>query len=267
MTLKEIARQCETSVSTVSRVLNNNSPSCASEELKNRIWQVAQSMAYTPNAHARNLKKGLGQTQPIQIAVVLARIHALEDDPFFSELYRCIEIELCAQGCLLTAHSLGLLPEISVDKNKPDGIIILGRCSAALLQDLRRITHNLVCISRNPLDFQVDEVVCSGQKAARMALEYLIALGHRKIAYIGDCSYEERYTGYCETLIDHHLPLDYHAVFPTNQTQAAGFAAMNKLLQKTDISAVLCANDATAIGSPRGTGRLTPTPQDLAHFH
>ena len=94
-------------------------------------------------------------------------------------------------------------------------------------------------------------MVCDGAKAAAMAVEHLLELGHRKIAYIGDCSYESRYVGYCESLIRHNLPLNYRVIFPTDQSEEAGFQAMEKLLAGDEVTAVLCANDISAVGALR----------------
>lgn len=58
MSLKKIAEMVGTSVSTVSRVLNNSYTTCASEELKKKIWEAAHEIRYVPNASARNLKMG-----------------------------------------------------------------------------------------------------------------------------------------------------------------------------------------------------------------
>lgn len=58
MSLKEIAKRAGTSVSTVSRVLNNENYKCSDAELEKRIWQAAQELRYLPNAAARALQKG-----------------------------------------------------------------------------------------------------------------------------------------------------------------------------------------------------------------
>ena len=58
MSLKEIARRAGTSVSTVSRVLNNENYKCSDPELAKRIWQAAKELSYLPNAAARALQKG-----------------------------------------------------------------------------------------------------------------------------------------------------------------------------------------------------------------
>ena len=64
MTLKEIARQANVSVSTVSRVINQKNTKAASPEVQERIWKIVRKSGYTPNATARSLK--LGQKAQIQ---------------------------------------------------------------------------------------------------------------------------------------------------------------------------------------------------------
>ena len=58
MTLKEIARQANVSVSTVSRVINQKNTKAASPEVQERIWKLVRKSGYTPNATARSLKLG-----------------------------------------------------------------------------------------------------------------------------------------------------------------------------------------------------------------
>ena len=92
-------------------------------------------------------------------------------------------------------------------------------------------------------------VICSGTTAAVTAMNYLISLGHKKIAYIGDCSYEARYIGYYQSLISHNLPLDYSNIYPTSQTREEGMKTMELILQREELpSAIFCANDSTALG-------------------
>ncbi len=248
MTLKAIAQAAGVSVSTVSRVLNDKGGACASEEVRVRVWTAARTLGYRPNDHARRLRAGgEGVDERPRVAVVLARIRDLTDDPFFSELTRSVEIELLRQGAHLTEilYAPGTLPAFDA----PDALLVLGRCSQALLAKLKQVTGNLVGIWRNPQNFDVDEVVCDGEKAAALATERLIELKHKKIAYIGDCSYERRYVGYCQTLMGHNLPLDYNLVAPTDQTRKAGAEAMRRIMEGGEATAVLCANDITAVGA------------------
>lgn len=247
MSLKKIASLVGTSPSTVSRVLNNTSSTCASKELQEKIWKAARDTGYCPNESARQLRKNTKMTQNVShISVVLARITNLDEDPFFYELFHNLEIELFQQGTLIDQV---IYAEESLTYNlSSDGVIILGRCSQKLLDHILQQTKNVVGIWRNSMNFNVDEVVCDGKRAAELAMKHLLALGHKSIAYIGDCSFESRYIGYCDMLIKNDIPMNYNLIKQTDQTAASGYLAVSQLLtQEIPFSAIFCANDITAI--------------------
>lgn len=239
-----------TSVSTVSRVLNNTSSSCASKELQDKIWATAREIGYQPNEAARALKKSSRSTAAPHISVVMARVTA-EEDPFFSEILRNLEIELLKQRAVMD-HIIHADDFVRNNLSDSSGVIILGRCSPALLEKIQAQNKNIVGIWRNPMNFNIDEVICDGKKAAELALDYLLSLGHRQIAYIGDCSYESRYVGFCDTLFRNNIPLDYNLIKQTDQTHEETERAFRELIEKkksgeTDFSAIFCANDYSAI--------------------
>lgn len=251
MSLKEIAKMAGVSVSTVSRVLNNKDYNCASEEVKDKIWEAAQKIHYVPDENARNLKKGHMTQKNIhkrKLTVILGRYESIEQDPFFSELFRYVNQEIFANGCVI-GNMITAKEMLEQGMPKSDGYIILGRSSEHLLKELKKRSRNIVAVDRNPTSFEIDEVVCDGREAAIKAMEYLLGKGHKNIAYIGDCSYETRFVGYCNALMQRKLPLDYSYIYATQQTKQGGYEAMKKLLQTTDVAAVLCANDATALGA------------------
>lgn len=248
MSLKKIAEMVGVSPSTVSRVLNNTVPTCASTELKERIWEAAHTLQYVPNTEARNLKMGKRETvKSYRIAVILTRFGFLDKDPFFRELFQSIEEALLTQSCVLQMVSNAGDVDFSA-LEKTDGIIVLGRCSDDFLARLKHYTRNIVGVDRNPTDYKMDEIICNGKTAAVKAMEYLLSLGHQKIGYIGDCSFEARYVGYCETLIKQNIPINYHYIQSTDQTYESGYQAMLELL-KQDMTAVFCANDISALGA------------------
>lgn len=248
MSLKKIAEMVGVSPSTVSRVLNNTVSTCASPELKEKIWEAAHNLNYVPNTSARNLKTGRQSENPnYKIAVILSRFHSLDIDPFFRELFRSIEEALFSHSCILHSVSNSEQTDLS-SLEAVDGVIVLGRCSDDFLNRIKKYTRNIVGVDRNPTDYKIDEIICNGKTAAIKAMEYLLALGHQKIGYIGDCSSESRYVGYCETLINRSISLNYHYIRSTDQTFDGGFLAMQALLLQ-DITAVFCANDITALGA------------------
>ncbi len=253
MSLKKIASLAGCSTSTVSRVLNNTSQTAASDELRDKIWEIAREINYIPNESARSLKKqpDSNQAKIIKICVVLARVASLTDDPFFYEMFRDIEDDLFKYNAHIDRiiHTDETLKD---DLKNMDGVIILGRCSDKMIKHIKKFTSNIIGIWRNPMNFSIDEVVCDGHKAATLAMEHLLELGHRSIAYIGDCSYESRYVGYCDTLIKHNIPLDFDMIKQTNQgvveaNKAIKSLIKDKLANKVDFTAILCANDITAV--------------------
>lgn len=258
MSLKEIAKKSGASLSTVSRVLNHPGYTCRDKELQARIWKAAEELEYIPNLAAQQLKSGQNEEKAQRrIDVFLTRFQTLEEDLFFKELYEILRETLLQRQCVL--HRLLTLPDmISHAKNLsparrsetgPDGLIMLGKCPPELLPFLKKQYQNLVGIDRNPTSFDYDEVFCDGSLAAETAMDYLISLGHRQIAYIGDCSYEARYVGYHQSLMAHKLPLNYSNVYPTSQTRQEGRQMMNLILEKQERpTAIFCANDSTALG-------------------
>lgn len=190
MSLKEIAHRAGTSVSTVSRVLNQPDYKCKNPELEARIWAAAQEISYTPNTAAQTLKSGAPQikTTPLTFDIFLTRFPSLSQDLFFSELFESLKKELLRQQCV--PGKFLTLPEVtsmlkekssfSVTDTHADGIILLGKCPAELISTLQNHYHNIVGIDRNPTNFDYDEVICSGTTAAVTAMNYLISLGHKK---------------------------------------------------------------------------------------
>ncbi len=268
MSIKEIAEKAGVSAATVFRVLNNPNYKCSSPEVRDRIWKAAIALNYTPNTAARNLKMGIQNTEKkvYYIGVLMTRMEKATTDPFFNELLRVIESEIHKQIAILT--KVWYMPLFSSDKKcrrenldqiidgmyeetdqKCDGLIIIGKCNKEALKKLNQKYKSVVSVNRNSTNYEVDEVLCDGQKVAMMAVEYLISLGHRSIGYVGDCYNEARYRGYLEALHKHDMEPEAAYILQTGQTEAEGYEAMQKFLQSDDRpTGIYCANDITAIG-------------------
>lgn len=255
MSLKKIAELAGTSVATVSRVLNDTSRKCNDAELKERILNAATEIGYVPNVAAKNLKSGVGNSQkPFVVDILLTRFNSLNSDYFFKELYESIREEMLRKNCVfgrfLNLPDIQSLDDKTSFSKKNTGLIILGKCPKEVVAELKKKYSYMVGVDRNPTDYEYDEIVCSGTSAAVMAMDYLISLGHRKIAYIGDCTYETRYIGYYQALINNNIPLDYNYVYPSDQTKEGGYNAYLSILEKDNLpTAIFCANDAAAIGT------------------
>jgi DNA-binding LacI/PurR family transcriptional regulator len=99
-----------------------------------------------------------------------------------------------------------------------------------------------------------DQVVADNQGGAQMAVEHLIGLGHRRIAYVrgaaGTPSSLKRFAGYQQALGRAALPLDEALVVMGDYTHQGGRGAMGQLLSLPQPpTAVFCANDLSALGA------------------
>lgn len=268
MSIRKIAEKTGVSPATVSRVLNNPDYKCAKPGMREKIWKVAMKLNYTPNEAARNLKKG--NSKQLQnnyyIDVLMTRMDGVHSDPFFEELLRVVESQIHENACILshvwykslfsddskckkTDIDLILREMLQDEENQRDGLILIGRCNTSVIKILKRYYKNIVSVNRNSTNYEIDEVLCDGKKIASMAAEYLVDLGHKKIAYVGKCHSEARYQGYLEILRKHQIDFYPEYVLETKQTEAEGYQVMKGFLQLEDPpTGIYCANDITAVG-------------------
>ena len=267
MSIKKIAEKVGVSPSTVSRVLNNPSYRCSSEELRQAIWQTAIDMNYTPNEAARRLKQGKGRQseKTFYINVLLTHTDELAMDPFFRELLDCVETEIHSRFCVLSKVWINSLfsddaniGKVSLSRvigemyseteGRADALIIIGRCHPDALLLWKKRYRSVVSINRNPTGGIVDEITCDGSRVASLAVDYLIRLGHTRIAYVGECRGEARYRGFVRSLKEHGLPVNSDYVFDRQRawTEANSLVRLMTSMEESP-TGIYCANDITAV--------------------
>lgn len=169
MTLKEIAKEAGVSISTVSRIINGNSPNAASKEMQDKIWSIARAGGYVPNTSAQALRqKPESYAKHPAIACIYARSQDAQNDAFFSALTRSIEQEALKEG-----------------------YIVKYSFSAYNIHNPATYSQ-IIYTGLNPLDADYDQVICAGNAVASDAVKHLISLGHKKIGYIGETKNEIR---------------------------------------------------------------------------
>ena len=165
MTLKEIAQKAGVSVSTVSRVINNNNSKAASKEVQERIWQIVRETGYTPNLSAKSLQKGT--SAPINthsLACLFARTPDSPNDPFFSSLARSVETAAYQQNYLVkssfTAFDLDK-PGASPMLMDPsiNGVAVLGRIDKAGLKTLKQYFRYVAYTGLNEINAKYDQIL------------------------------------------------------------------------------------------------------------
>ena len=269
--IKDIARVANVSHSTVSRALRNSS--LVKPETAELIQRIAQESGYRASAVARSLVTSRTQT----VGVVVTTI----SDPFAAEIVGGIEEAANDHGYSVVLANSNADPEREVkmvrsfEERRLDGIIVsASRVGAVYVPMLSQMRVPIVLVnSHHPSEF-VHSVMIANIEASREVTRYLIDLGHRRIAYIGDQfgyqSDTERFGGYRAALNEADFAFQPELVVHGNGKPDGGETAMQKLMALTERpSAVFCYNDMTALGALRvirSRGLCVPEDISLAGF-
>ncbi|MBP2001245.1 LacI family transcriptional regulator [Paenibacillus shirakamiensis] len=249
-TIKDVARQAQVSIATVSRVLNNLTG--YSEETKVKVLQVIKEMGYQPNAIARGLINKRTQT--------LAVIFPCVSNSFSAEVLHGIEevahrhqhsVIVCntSDDGKRTLNYLQVLREKQVD-----GIIF----ASEVLQDsyyeaLQAMKVPVVLIATETDKPHIPYVKVNDKQASYDAVNYLITHGHRHIAMMGGTKDDlvagvPRVEGYKQALADHHLPYREEWIVHADFQFDSGCTAMEQLLTRPrDYTAIFAASDEMAV--------------------
>lgn len=181
-TIKEIAKQANTSTATVSRVLrNSNYP--VREELRQRVLDAAKEIQYTPNLIGRYLKNGTSH----EIGVIVPTI----TNPYYSLLILGIESVLERnQYSMLLCNSFRneAKEQTYVDllmQKQVQGIIIASIAkNHDYLHDLISRGLELVTFDQDVSDLDCTKIIVDYEKGAYLAVQHLFAMGHEKIGFM-----------------------------------------------------------------------------------
>jgi DNA-binding LacI/PurR family transcriptional regulator len=267
-TIKDIAKRTGVSHSTVSRALHNNS--LISPETAERIQKVAREMGYQPSAAARSLKTNRTQV----LGVIVSSIA----DPFFGEILNGIEVRAQELGYSLfiaaSQHDPQKEREIvqTMMEQRTDGVII---CSSSFNADQadQLLTHGFPVVVVNNqagerFDYSIYHDDISGSK---QITEYLISLGHQRIAYLGNQQSGQttldRLSGYKQALkeagININESLIHHVMGGDPALGAESTAYFLRMTNKP--TAIVCFNDTLAIGVLKGCQEMgVVIPGDLS---
>jgi LacI family transcriptional regulator len=253
-TIVDIARAAGVSKSTVSLVLRG-SPQVKGET-RDRIERVIDQLGYVYNRGAANLRRATSSF----VGMVISDL----TNPFFCELAVGIEDRLYQRGFVpilantnedrdRQAHVLQSMREHGVA-----GIIMSPArgTDAWALANLPVRTMPTVITMRRILGSPLPYVGPDNTAGARRAVEHLIGLGHRRIAFLGGYStmttQVERITGYREALVSAGIAFDPDLICEAMPTRQGGREAVIAALgHPRTPTAVLCYNDIVAMGATR----------------
>jgi len=255
--LKDIANKAGISISTVSRVLNQDRDRPAGKKTSEKIWAIASEMGYQPNINARNLVTGETWNQQKKVGCIYSVDTDINNNPYFS----CIGIGIQRE---VDKHGLNLsyaLPENSLDmeslktlkqKYPVDGMIVIGEIQEEKMEFLIQVYDNLVYAGVSSSQSGINQVTCDGRNSIIEAYRYLNSMGHTAIGFAGLtlCKGQEdyRFQAYMECV--NTDPKAKPVVIQTLLRTSKAYLE-SRLFFKTshkNISALICANDAIAFG-------------------
>ncbi|MBD5515557.1 MAG: LacI family transcriptional regulator [Lachnospiraceae bacterium] len=262
-TIKDIAKQCGVGISTVSRAINNHPD--INPETRKMIMKVIEETGFIPNNSARNLKR----TDAKCIAVLVKGI----TNPFFSNMIQIIEEETQRNRYALVlrhveAHEDEVDVALELEKEKRlRGIVFLGG----------RFTHSEEKIGKLNVPFifstigvdisdqigrvEFSNIAVDDKLESKRMTEYLLELGHRRIAFVTERQEESigrrRIEGYRTAFADRGLEVREELVCYVQDeldhfSMENGYITTRKLLESNEkVTAIYAASDSLAIGACR----------------
>lgn len=258
MTIKDIARACGVSVSTVSRVLNNRPD--VSDDVRGKVLRAVEDSGYIPNNSARDLVRSRSDA----IGVIVRGMGNL----FFADMLKTVSREIETSGYTMVLHFIDSDADevkagaILEREKKLRGLIFLGGRFDYTPAELALVGVPYVCCSFTNCFGSLKEedyasVSIDDYMTAYKAVEKLIELGHRRIAaVVPSCSdrsiSELRYNGYLAALREHGIDFDSRLLVETGGCfgMAETYDGAHRLVESgADFTALFALSDTTAIAA------------------
>ncbi len=271
-TIAEIAARAGVSVPTVSRVLNNR-PDVA-PETRRRVERVIEESGFI-RSRVKNALRRESSGIVDMLVPDLTNLYSVEIVRGVEEVLERTELRLA----LSVTHDSSQLEQRWLAKvldGATDGaILVLARGQSNDLDTLHRQNIPFVVVDhRGELGPDVPSVGATNWLGGRMATEYLLSLGHRRIAVIGGaaelrCS-RDRIAGYRAALEDAGVPVEPDLIRPGAFIQQTGYEQTCALLDlPAPPTAIFAGSDTQAMGvysALRARGLSVPDSMSVIGF-
>jgi len=253
ITIKDIAKEANVSITTVSRVINNIDEGVG-KDTKEKILKIMKKLDYRPNGIAR----GLVTKKTNSLGLILPDI----TNPFFPDLVRGVEdtAHIYGYNIILCNTDDDIAKEktyIEVLKEKCiDGIVYTSTIQSDYnnVNTLLKYDIPFVMLDRLIDVKGVPHIYDDGESGMYETIRYLIKNNHKRIAYISGpmTNYPaiQRYKGFKRALDEAGLRPDEDLILEGNFKMSGGFKCMTEIInKKKEFTAVACANDLMAVGA------------------
>jgi LacI family transcriptional regulator len=253
--MKDVAALAGVSVKTVSRVVNREDG--VSSAVNSRVQRAVGQLGYRHNLAASNLRRANGRSA--MVGVLLQDLN----NSFSSSLLRSLEDAARGRDWAIVASSLDeeadrerTLVEGLV-RRRVDGLMLM---PATLRQDYLaddlRSGLPVVFVDRRPNGVDADSVTIDNVLGAKIAVEHLLAHGHRAIAFLGDLATIQtaaaRHDGFLAAHSEAGLRADARLVVQDLRSQEAASMVVKQLMQGAEPpTAIFAARNSLAAGAIR----------------
>jgi DNA-binding LacI/PurR family transcriptional regulator len=250
--MKQVARMAGVSLGTVSHVLNDSAG--VSEHLRKRVLDAVETLSYQPSELAR----GLRRDKTNMIGMIIPDI----TNPFFPAVVRGAEDAAFGSGYRLVlcntdnseSKEVSYMNELRTFL--PAGMIVIPSNSGDATVHAHESVKGgsaLVCLDRLPRHWKGDTVTVANAEGAAMATNYLIAVGHRRIATVTGplhlSNAGARLKGFRAALKEARITIPKEYLQESTFDSGGGYVAALRLLQLTPRpTAIFAQNDLMAMG-------------------
>ena len=256
VTIKDVAKLANVAPSTVSRVIANNPR--ISEKTKRKVREAMEELGYHPNFIARSLANKSSEV----LGIVMPKSgDGSFLNPFFSTvmkgLSQAAHEDLYGLQITTGISDEGIFDEVTkmIHGGRVDGVILLySKVDDAILDYLYKKDFPFVVIGKPPMhDSSITYVDNDNFQAGKDVAEYLLANGHKDIAFIGGSAHLvvtiERMRGYEEALREAGIPVRKEYAIHEDFMLEGGKEAVKQLMNlKEPPSALVVADDFMALG-------------------
>lgn len=250
VTMRDIAKKVGVSTVTVSKALTDKDG--VGSELRAVIKATAEEMGYTYSGIGDGFRRG----RSYNIGVIVEE-HYVDNSttvfPFYMKMYNSINKQMsqfhysvimeAITSKMLAEHRM---PDI-VTERKVDGVIVLGQMKSDYLKVLRENKLPVVYLDFYDRTMEVPSVINDNMYGTYMLTNYLVSMGHKKIAYVGSidvtASILDRYLGYYRSLLTHQLKMPDDYIIPDRDDE--GYS-IDLQMPKEMPTAFVCNCDGTA---------------------
>jgi DNA-binding LacI/PurR family transcriptional regulator len=271
VTIKDVARESGVNVSTVSRALNGGYG--VHSDTRELVVAVAERLRYRPNRVARGLVTGRSHS----LALVISDIRNL----FFAEVARGAEDAAYAAGYDLVLCNSDLDPEKqmlyvqSLLEKRVDGILMnsVAALSRKQQEQLAGCGVPIVLLNRSADRTVFSTVSADNEGGGALAAEYLLRLGHRRVAHLTGPRHHgnmtERARGFLRAMQGVRRAAQPVVLYGENSFRGGAVLAKKLIEQHPAVTAIFMGNDIMAFGAMSAiheAGRRIPDDISLVGF-